>query len=151
MRTSENISERLRQFVRHYQLWHGTQSRESKASEEDVLAGGRAQSAKPEIEDRRDTISARFAHTSVEDTVAHFHTNPTQGLSQLDIPGLLTQHGCNEFSLSSPDPLLLKFAKTIYENPLILLLCGSATVSAIMGNIDDAVSIAVAVLIVLTG
>ena len=47
--------------------------------------------------------------------------------------------------------MLLKFAKTIYESPLILLLCGSAAVSALMGNIDDAVSITVAVLIVLTG
>jgi hypothetical protein len=47
--------------------------------------------------------------------------------------------------------MFLKFAKTIYESPLILLLCGSAAVSALMGNIDDAVSITVAVLIVLTG
>ena len=47
--------------------------------------------------------------------------------------------------------MLIKFAKTIYESPLILLLCGSAVVSAFMGNIDDAVSITVAVLIVLTG
>ncbi len=47
--------------------------------------------------------------------------------------------------------MFIKFAKTIYESPLILLLCGSAFVSAFMGNIDDAVSITVAVLIVLTG
>lgn len=53
--------------------------------------------------------------------------------------------------MSAPEPVLLKFAKTIYESPLILLLCGSALVSAFMGNIDDAVSITVAVLIVLTG
>lgn len=53
--------------------------------------------------------------------------------------------------MSTPEPLLIKFAKTIYESPLILLLCGSATVSAIMGNVDDAISITVAVLIVLTG
>lgn len=64
---------------------------------------------------------------------------------------LREEHGYNEFSVSTPEPLLLKFAKTIYESPLILLLCGSATVSAIMGNIDDAVSITIAVLIVLTG
>lgn len=50
-----------------------------------------------------------------------------------------------------PEPALLKFAKTIYESPLILLLCGSAVISAVMGNVDDAVSITVAVLIVLTG
>lgn len=31
------------------------------------------------------------------------------------------------------------------------MLCGSAVISAAMGNIDDAVSITVAVLIVLTG
>ena len=56
-----------------------------------------------------------------------------------------------QLSVSAPEPVLLKFAKTIYESPLILLLCGSALVSAFMGNIDDAVSITVAVLIVLTG
>ncbi len=64
---------------------------------------------------------------------------------------LLQTHGYNEFSVDAPEPLLVKFAKTIYENPLILLLCGSAAVSTVMGNIDDAVSITVAVLIVLTG
>jgi len=68
-----------------------------------------------------------------------------------DINTLREQYGYNEFSVASPEPLLLKFAKTIYESPLILLLCGSATVSAVMGNVDDAVSITVAVLIVLTG
>lgn len=38
-----------------------------------------------------------------------------------------------------------------YESPLILLLCGSAAVSAIMGNVDDAISITIAIVIVLTG
>ena len=65
--------------------------------------------------------------------------------------GLLATHGYNEFTVSAPEPVLLKFAKTIYESPLILLLCGSALVSAVMGNVDDAISITVAVLIVLTG
>ncbi|KIK60813.1 hypothetical protein GYMLUDRAFT_43427 [Collybiopsis luxurians FD-317 M1] len=96
------------------------------------------------------TASEKFAHTSVEDTISYFRTSPTEGLLLSDIPHLLTEFGYNEFSVSSPEPLLLKFAKTIYESPLILLLCGSATVSAIMGNVDDAVSITVAVLIVLT-
>ena len=60
------------------------------------------------------------------------------------------QYGYNEFSVAASEPVLIKFVKTIYETPLILLLCGSAVVSAVMGNIDDAISIAVAVLIVLT-
>ena len=53
--------------------------------------------------------------------------------------------------MTAPEPLLLKFAKSFYESPLILLLCGSAFVSAIMGNVDDAISITIAVVIVLTG
>lgn len=86
-----------------------------------------------------------------QDTLSYFHTSPTEGLRTAVVPGLLATHGYNEFSVSAPEPVLLKFAKTIYESPLILLLCGSAVVSAVMGNIDDAVSITVAVLIVLTG
>lgn len=101
-------------------------------------------------DDRRDTVSARFAHTSAEDTVSYYRSDANAGLLKSDISGLLEKHGYNEFSVSSPEPLFLKFAKTIYESPLILLLCGSATISAVMGNLDDAISIAVAVLIVLT-
>ena len=47
--------------------------------------------------------------------------------------------------------MLRKFIETIYESPLNLLLLGSAAISTIMGNIDDAISITVAILIVLTG
>ncbi|TFK22572.1 calcium-transporting ATPase [Coprinopsis marcescibilis] len=101
-------------------------------------------------DDRRDTPSAHFAHVSVEETIAHFRTSGTDGLLSSEIDDLREEHGYNEFSVSAPEPLWLKFAKTIYESPLILLLCGSAVISAIMGNIDDAVSITVAVLIVLT-
>lgn len=120
--------------------------------------------------DRRDTPSARFAHSTIEvsdfhkmfvrcyqwhiapqDTIAYFRTSPTDGLMSSDIPTLQAKHGFNEFEVSTPEPLFIKFAKTIYENPLILLLCGSATVSAIMGNVDDAISITVAIIVVLTG
>ncbi|KAF7782760.1 hypothetical protein Agabi119p4_2136 [Agaricus bisporus var. burnettii] len=101
-------------------------------------------------DEKKDTISAKFAHYSVADTVAWYRTNATTGLLHSDIAHLRGQHGYNEFSVAAPEPLYLKFLKTIYESPLILLLCGSATVSAIMGNVDDAISITVAVLIVLT-
>ena len=85
-----------------------------------------------------------------QETLFHFRTSPTEGLSSSAIPTLRAQYGYNEFSVDASEPLFIKFAKTIYESPLILLLCGSAVVSAVMGNIDDAVSITVAVLIVLT-
>ncbi|KAI0314585.1 Ca-transporting ATPase [Amylostereum chailletii] len=100
--------------------------------------------------EQQDTASARFSGYTAEDTVAHFHTSSDRGLPVATIPALREKHGYNEFTVSAPEPVLLKFAKTIYESPLILLLCGSAVVSAVMGNIDDAVSITVAILIVLT-
>ncbi|KDR75583.1 hypothetical protein GALMADRAFT_248070 [Galerina marginata CBS 339.88] len=101
-------------------------------------------------EEAKDTASGKFAHLTAEATINYFRTSATTGLLHSDINVLREHHGYNEFSVASPEPVLLKFAKTIYESPLILLLCASATVSAIMGNVDDAVSITVAVLIVLT-
>ncbi|KAG8220490.1 hypothetical protein J3R82DRAFT_3186 [Butyriboletus roseoflavus] len=114
------------------------------------LVNGRSSPPRTNREDKRETPSARFAHLSVEDTVAHFQSSISDGLSAAVIPSLQNVHGYNEFSVSTPEPVLLKFAKTIYESPLILLLCGSAVISAIMGNVDDAISITVAVAIVLT-
>ncbi|KAI6029201.1 hypothetical protein BKA83DRAFT_4489162 [Pisolithus microcarpus] len=104
----------------------------------------------PQRERRRETPSARFAHWSIEDTVAHFRSSISAGLPASAIPALQEVHGYNEFSVSTPEPAIWKFAKNIYESPLILLLCASAVISAIMGNIDDAISITVAVAIVLT-
>ncbi|KAF8161376.1 Ca-transporting ATPase [Crassisporium funariophilum] len=118
-------------------------------NEYQTIENGRESPGAPK-EEAKDTASGKFAHYSTEATVNHFRTSGTNGLFHSDINTLRATHGYNEFSVASPEPLLLKFAKTIYESPLILLLCGSATVSAVMGNVDDAVSITVAVLIVLT-
>ncbi|KAH7919088.1 calcium-transporting P [Leucogyrophana mollusca] len=141
-------------------LWHKAVTAvtgHQRTHEDDVLengyalVGGRV-SPPPAFDrdDRRETPSARFAHCTVEDTIAHFRTSATSGLSVSSISTLQNVHGYNEFSVSTPEPVLIKFAKTIYESPLILLLCASAAISAVMGNVDDAVSIAVAVFIVLT-
>ncbi|KAJ7174336.1 Ca-transporting ATPase [Mycena filopes] len=130
-------------------LWSRALSVVTGQPPETGLEDGRA-TPPPMQEGVRDTMSARFAHASVEETVAHFRTSVNSGLLRSDIPNLLATHGYNEFSVETPEHVLVKFAKTIYESPLILLLCASATVSALMGNVDDAVSIAVAVLIVLT-
>ncbi|KIY46106.1 Ca-transporting ATPase [Fistulina hepatica ATCC 64428] len=97
-----------------------------------------------------DTLSSKFAHYTVEDAISYFRTSASSGLLPNDVLTLRETHGYNEFTVATPEHVLLKFAKTIYESPLILLLMASATISAIMGNIDDAVSIAIAILIVLT-
>ena len=118
-----------------------------------------------------ETPSSIFAHSSIEvrlpvvfetdyinsdyslskDTASHFATSITTGLSPSTIPALRSIHGYNEFSVPAPEHVLIKFAKNIFEQPLILLLFGSAIVSAVMHNYDDAVSITIAILIVLTG
>ncbi|KAF8963625.1 Ca-transporting ATPase [Flammula alnicola] len=119
-------------------------------NEYQAVESGRESPPVGERPEAKDTASAKFAHHTVEATVNYFRSSHINGLLHSDITILRTNHGYNEFSVASPEPLLLKFAKTIYESPLILLLCASATISAIMGNVDDAISITVAVLIVLT-
>uniref|UniRef100_A0A069DXQ9 Calcium-transporting ATPase n=1 Tax=Panstrongylus megistus TaxID=65343 RepID=A0A069DXQ9_9HEMI len=57
--------------------------------------------------------------------------------------------GPNEFSVKEEDPLWKKYVEQ-FRNPLILLLLGSAFVSVCMKQFDDAVSITVAIIIVVT-
>ncbi|KZV61334.1 calcium-transporting P [Peniophora sp. CONT] len=99
---------------------------------------------------QEETASAKWSARPAEEALSYFRTSPSTGLSTSNIPALHSQYGYNEFTVEAPEPIWLKFAKTIYESPLILLLCASAAISAIVGNVDDAVSITVAILIVLT-
>ncbi|WVF71232.1 calcium-transporting P-type ATPase, PMR1-type [Kwoniella sp. CBS 6097] len=99
---------------------------------------------------QRETPSAIYAHKSIEETISALSTHATQGLPTSSLATLLARCGPNEFELPPTDPLYLKFAKQVYENPLILLLMGSSVVSALMGNYDDAACVVVAVGIVLT-
>ena len=52
--------------------------------------------------------------------------------------------------MKEPEPLWKKFIEQL-QQPLILLLLGSAFVSLIVGQYDDAFSITLAILIVITG
>ncbi|EIW70506.1 hypothetical protein TREMEDRAFT_43224 [Tremella mesenterica DSM 1558] len=98
----------------------------------------------------KETPSAIYAHKSIDETIAAFMTHPQQGLSALAVPNLLARYGPNEFELPPSDPLFIKFAKQVYENPLILMLLGSSIISAFLGSYDDAVCVVLAVFIVLT-
>jgi P-type Ca2+ transporter type 2C len=61
----------------------------------------------------------------------------------------LRDFGPNEIPHDPPEPLWLRFIKQ-FQEPLILLLLLSAGASILVGNTDDAVSITVAVTIVVT-
>jgi hypothetical protein len=96
---------------------------------------------------------AECCASSASQETLRFHSPTTEagGLPSSIVPHLRETHGLNEFTVAATEHILIKFAKQIYENPLILLLLGSAVVSLLVGNTEDAVSICIAVIIVLTG
>lgn len=95
------------------------------------------------------SITSSYSLLSPQETAHKLSTSITHGLSPSDASGRIHEHGTNELPHEEPEPLWLRFVKQFKET-LILLLLGSAAVSLILGNFDDAVSIAVAVTIVVT-
>lgn len=93
--------------------------------------------------------TSAYSLLTPEETQQRLNTSLTRGLSPSDAEARLLQHGPNELPHEEPEPLWLRFLKQFKET-LILLLLASAAVSFIMGNLDDAVSITIAVTIVVT-
>lgn len=100
---------------------------------------------------RSGTPSARFSQLTIEQTIGELQTDGAAGLSSTqDILNRRAIHGVNEMASDEEELLLLKFVLLFYLDPLILLLIGSAVVSFWMGNTDDAISITLAITIVVT-
>lgn len=100
---------------------------------------------------RTSTPSIKFSQKSIEETASELQTNLTHGLcNSQDIINRRSIHGINELSSEEEESLLLKFISSFYQDPLILLLIGSAIISFWMGNKDDAISITLAITIVVT-
>lgn len=97
------------------------------------------------------TPSARFARCTITETANQLHTNLDTGLSSSVVPAIREISGSNEFEVAGQERLISKFLKQFYESPLIILLLASALVSAVVGNLDDAFSITLAIVIVVTG
>lgn len=99
----------------------------------------------------KNTPSSTFCSKSIEQTANELNTDLRLGLSSnLDILTRKSIHGVNELTSEEEESLALKFISSFYEDPLILLLIGSAAISFWMKNIDDAVSITLAIFIVVT-
>lgn len=58
-------------------------------------------------------------------------------------------YGLNELEVKEDDPLWKKYLEQ-FKEPLILLLLGSAVISVLVGQYDDAISITIAIIIVVT-
>jgi Ca2+-transporting ATPase len=106
-----------------------------------------------QLESPNDNPSAVATHQSLQqvlDTYSLPATHLNHGLSNAAVPQFRAMAGgANEFSVKAPDSPYQKFLEQ-FKEPLILLLLGSAVVSGLMGEWDDAISIAVAVVIVIT-
>jgi P-type Ca2+ transporter type 2C len=90
-----------------------------------------------------------YSFLSPAETAARLKTSLTHGLTPAEALTRLRDYGPNEIPHEPPEPLWLRFIKQ-FQEPLILLLLASAGASILVGNMDDAVSITVAVTIVVT-
>ncbi|RKF71867.1 Calcium-transporting ATPase 1 [Golovinomyces cichoracearum] len=95
------------------------------------------------------TPAEKYALLTPAETAEYLKTSLTHGLSPAEAVTRLHDQGPNELPHEDPDPLWLRFLKQFKEPLIILLLC-SAGASLLVGNRDDALSIAVAVTIVIT-
>ncbi|KAG5460646.1 MAG: hypothetical protein BJ554DRAFT_7275, partial [Olpidium bornovanus] len=88
------------------------------------------------------TPSARFALITAEEAARELATDPAQGLKLGQVVAKRAAFGLNELrDDSDSESLLQKFLEQFTGNPLILLLLGSASISVMMGQWDDAFSI----------
>ncbi|XP_014783175.1 calcium-transporting ATPase type 2C member 1 isoform X2 [Octopus bimaculoides] len=95
-------------------------------------------------------LSAEKASQMLYQDLCNFlDTDLKVGLSHEEAASRRKVHGPNEFEISKEEPLWRKYLGQ-FNNPLILLLLASAVVSAVMRQFDDAVSITIAIIIVVT-
>ncbi|KAI0970379.1 calcium-transporting ATPase [Xylaria arbuscula] len=95
------------------------------------------------------SVADGYATMTPAETAARLRTSLTTGLAPGEALSRLQDFGPNEIIHEEPDPLWLRFLSQFRE-PLIVLLLISAFLSIFVGNMDDAVSITVAVTIVVT-
>lgn len=95
--------------------------------------------------------SVKYSQITAEETADDLQTDLNIGLNNnQDILNRRSINGANELTSEDDENIILQFVLKFYEDPLILLLIGSAVISFWMKNIDDAVSITLAILIVVT-
>ncbi|NXD20942.1 AT2C2 ATPase, partial [Spelaeornis formosus] len=84
-----------------------------------------------------------------EDLARALNIDLQTGLSEFSVLQRRSKHGWNEFSVENTEPIWKKYLDQ-FKNPLILLLLASALVSVVTKEYEDAASITMAVLIVVT-
>ncbi|KKZ68040.1 Ca2+-transporting ATPase [[Emmonsia] crescens] len=95
------------------------------------------------------TTTSTYSKLSPQEVADRLQTSLVHGLSPADADARLLRDGPNELSSEDPEPLWIRFLKQ-FKEPLILLLLASAAISFFMSNYDDAISITLAVTIVVS-
>ncbi|XP_066585292.1 calcium-transporting ATPase type 2C member 1 isoform X2 [Prorops nasuta] len=93
--------------------------------------------------------TAEAASLGSDEVAAKLHVDTRTGLRWQEADHRRRLVGFNELTVKEEEPTWKKYIEQ-FKNPLILLLLGSAFVSICMKQFDDAVSITVAIIIVVT-
>ncbi|KAF3072096.1 Calcium-transporting ATPase 1 [Trichoderma lentiforme] len=94
-------------------------------------------------------VAKEYSSMTPSEAAAQLRTSLTYGLTPNEALKRLSEYGPNEIPHEEPEPLWLRFLKQ-FQEPLIVLLLVSAGMSLLLGNMDDAISITVAVTIVVS-
>lgn len=97
----------------------------------------------------RQSVADEFSYLTPTEVASRAKSSLTHGLTPPEALSRLRDYGPNEIPHEPPEPLWLRFLGQ-FKEPLILLLLASAVASLLLGNLDDAISITVAVTIVIT-
>ncbi|XP_033836773.1 calcium-transporting ATPase type 2C member 1 [Periophthalmus magnuspinnatus] len=93
--------------------------------------------------------SKKASELPVNEVTCLLQADLQHGLTHEEVARRRRYHGWNEFDISEDEPLWRKYISQ-FKDPLILLLLASAVISVLMHQFDDAFSITVAIIIVVT-
>ena len=95
-------------------------------------------------------LGDKYMRMSVDETMQALDVSSVdQGLDTQSIDALQEKYGMNELEANDPEPLWLRWIYQ-FKEPMNALLVGSAVVSVLVGQTDDAVCITLALAIVIT-